>query len=458
MAYIGAKRSALKRYPRRYYVDATLGLDTNAGRSPSLAWQTEAAINGNTNLRRYDRIYFKRGETFALAATITIPADGLYLGAYGTGDNPIIDGQDTVNCITAAGINNIRLENLDLTQGVDHGAIFTGCSAVTVVDCDMHDAGNDNLLFYSNCVNCHVYGGEYYNAAAGAAHCGIEITDGGYDFLIEGVECYSNNEGMSIHNHPTTEMPTNVTVRNSTFRNNLNNGLNVGEDQAHGALTILIEACTSHTNAGDNFAVGYINNYPSGVQLKDCISYGATSENYYIKADDVLLERCISYDNAVALCKGVKVLDSVGVNIYNCSFYHITESWPVIVIDGARADNVKMKNCIQGAGAAIIVMEITAAAVGGGGTFDVNYNLYQANPAASKWKYNGGWVTWANWKTNSGQDAASPTPADPKYVNPATPDFTLQADSPAINAGLVIPGITDGYLGVAPDCGYKEKA
>jgi hypothetical protein len=45
---------------------------------------------------------------------------------------------------------------------------------------------------------------------------------------------------------------------------------------------------------------------------------------------------------------------------------------------------------------------------------------------------------------------------DPKF-NRATPsDFTLKPDSPAVDAGIKIPGITDGYVGKAPDIGAYE--
>jgi hypothetical protein len=46
---------------------------------------------------------------------------------------------------------------------------------------------------------------------------------------------------------------------------------------------------------------------------------------------------------------------------------------------------------------------------------------------------------------------------DPLFVNPTARDFQLQAASPAINAGLVIPGITDGFNGSAPDLGAFER-
>ena len=46
--------------------------------------------------------------------------------------------------------------------------------------------------------------------------------------------------------------------------------------------------------------------------------------------------------------------------------------------------------------------------------------------------------------------------ANDHFANPTKADFTLKSTSTAIDGGIVIPGITDGYLGIAPDIGAIE--
>jgi hypothetical protein len=43
-----------------------------------------------------------------------------------------------------------------------------------------------------------------------------------------------------------------------------------------------------------------------------------------------------------------------------------------------------------------------------------------------------------------------------QLVNWTNEDFRLKPSAPAIDAGVIIPGFTDGYIGSAPDLGAYE--
>lgn len=57
------------------------------------------------------------------------------------------------------------------------------------------------------------------------------------------------------------------------------------------------------------------------------------------------------------------------------------------------------------------------------------------------------------YATDSKSNLVSATPG---YINSANNNYQLQSTSPAINAGVAIPGITDGFVGTAPDIGAFE--
>jgi hypothetical protein len=53
---------------------------------------------------------------------------------------------------------------------------------------------------------------------------------------------------------------------------------------------------------------------------------------------------------------------------------------------------------------------------------------------------------------------SAPDPQDPRrFYKPDEFDFTLRAGSKAIDAGVVLPNINDGFTGRAPDLGAWER-
>lgn len=81
-----------------YYVDANGGNDYNDGRSPANAWKTVQRVNGLAFLPG-DAILFKRGSVWReklYPARSGESGNPITFGAYGTGDNPILNGAEPI--------------------------------------------------------------------------------------------------------------------------------------------------------------------------------------------------------------------------------------------------------------------------------------------------------------------------------------------------------------------------
>lgn len=102
-----------------YYVKNG-GNDALSGADDANAWATIAKVM--TSAGSGDTIYFKRGSIWR--EQLTIPASGITLDAYGTGDKPIISGADVISGSWSVHSGNIYKISLDATvyQIFDDGA------------------------------------------------------------------------------------------------------------------------------------------------------------------------------------------------------------------------------------------------------------------------------------------------------------------------------------------------
>ena len=76
-----------------YYFDQTSGNDSNDGLTPAAAFKTVAKFNSLATNPTYQRL-FKKGETWK--ESMVMPANGLTIGTYGTGNAPVFNGTDTI--------------------------------------------------------------------------------------------------------------------------------------------------------------------------------------------------------------------------------------------------------------------------------------------------------------------------------------------------------------------------
>lgn len=456
---------------RRYvfYVDATGGNDGNDGRTSSTAWQTETAVNA-ADLEFGDTVLFKRGETWLLSAAVN-GVSGVTYGAYGSGANPVLNGQDTVNCFTATNKTGIRLENLELYNGVGYGAGFITCTRCYVKDCVCHNAGNDNLIFITNCRGCVVSGGEFYdsrNVGGSTQSCGIEIADGCVNIIVDGAKCYNNNQvGLSIHNHDygggnTTQMPTGIFIRNVEVYGNLLYGflyLNQSPTVGENIGSVYYEDCNVHDNTAHGLYVvktAPVSYYPSEATFTNCVFLDNGQYAAYLQADDLIFNRCVFANGRI-----VRLVSFSNISFNNCTFYNTTWAGYALISmlnsDSRVVGPLTVRNCIFGSPDSGQYMIHNASAGGAPSSATIDYNRYQVAGASNRWAWNGVLQNFAAWQAACGDDSNSAAGTDSLLTNPAADDYTLQTGSPAIDAGIEITGVTDGYLGLAPDCGAYEK-
>jgi hypothetical protein len=321
------------------------------------------------------------------------------------------------------------------------------------------------VLFIDGAHDCTVIGLTSYDAAAVGATtestC-LEIADDCYNITIESANCYgSGASGLSIHAHTGEKMPYNITVQNSEFHDNATNGIRVicnnGASDAD-APSIVFDNVDIYDNTLAQFTVNKEAggaNYPKSVTLKNC-SITDTLANVYTAiiygADHLIKNTLFVGDN-----RGVYLENVGGTDFWNNTLYapNGTAFIAILNIAGTSNSGLDIRNNIIATGSTGNL----CIAVANGGTVGVtaDYNLYYtpSGVGGNRWSWAGVNSTYANWKTNSSQDANSPTPADPLFTSIAGGDYTLQAGSPAINEGVDV-GLY--YMGAAPDLGYAEKA
>jgi hypothetical protein len=445
-----------------YYVDATGGNDAWPG-TESQPWQTIAKVNGEV-FNAGDYILFKRGETWVgtrlLVSWSGIVDNPITFGAYGDGALPIIDGNDAVECIDATGQSYLIFQDLEVSQGLNYGFNLDVADNVKVFDCVGHDCGNDGAAITGShdiaITRCTFY--DQYQRVAGTTTSGISIEDGSYNITITRVICHSTTgtagQGVTIHNHALATFPHDVIIRNCECYGNTSNGIHVQKDDANvdADRAIWIEGCYCHDNGAHGISISTTTTaYPNGVDVYQCFSIDSGQRALYLEGDDIIVRKSVFCGPAPQLVHAVNCIDAV---FYNNTLYTPASVTTVnlMQIEGARTANFIAKNNIFYAASSTVWMIAVQPGTGIVG-MDIDYNLYNYTGAGNRWLWLLNGYTWANWKLNSGQDANSPAPADPQFIDAAVDNFRLLRSSPALNVGTEV-GMP--HLGDVPDIGRWE--
>lgn len=414
-----------------YYVKNG-GSDSADGLSDGNAWETISKIQ-SSSFSAGDVIYFNKGDTWA--EDLSFPSSGtlgneITLTAYGSGADPIMQ-----RLRFYAAKSHIRVTGIQMTAVGGAAIIFEGSENIIVDDCIVD--GNSSPTNHSVVVGGDAGNGwseditiknsTLYNAGTlTGAVCNISIHKYARDILIENNTVYgsSDNNIQATNASPgvdTAYAPYNITIReNTVYGCTLAHGIEIGWD-VHDAV---VERNFSYGNA----------------------EYGIMA----IISDDVTIKNNIIYDNSVGILLG----ENTNKLIYNNTL--INNTIGIKITSNSGTGNVIKNNIIYGATNHILSDPGVSA-------FESNYNIiYETSDLSLTWQGTE-YTTLASWRTATSQDANSVN-SDPLFSDAGGANYTLQTNSPGIDTGVTLAGVTVDAVSVtrpqgsAYDIGAYEKA
>jgi hypothetical protein len=422
-----------------YYVSKT-GSNSNPG-SKASPWLT--IQNAISKVSSGSTIYVHSG-IYNEALNLT-GKDGINLSVY-PGDKVTIDG--TGLSVTSL----LRLQNSD--NSVIDGFEIANATASYAIggSSDIHNLQLRNLTIHNIYKGAIYFSGEFDDN--GIACPAGSVTN----LLIDHCEIYETNQILDSNEQVSLVKVNGFEVSYSVFHDSHKNGM----DFKHGTSNGLVHDC-------EFYGTGYV--YGDG-------SSGTSWEGIYMDPRDVPISNiqiydCVFHDMPNGISLGSEEDPHPGiynVDIYNNIFYNLQFGFRVMPhhfirnyrlinnsfyhcyntitshddTDSVNQSCVIRNNVLYGDNPADYLIYIGSYLVAGLPTID--HNIY----------YNSSGVYTAHLS-----DLIGPfTPMNPLYTNPGNLDFTLQGDSPAINAGSSLQAPTldiQGKTRISPlDIGANE--
>ena len=376
-----------------YYVDAVNGNDNNSGLSPSSAWQTINKVN-NFTYASGDVIAFNRGQSFT-GYTLTPNADNLTFTAYGTGNIPVIDGQNTLSdCVMWNNKSNITLSYLKIYNATTLCLEVNNANDLTIDSCifdgnyHIRTDAYIGLSYYTHITRC-----TFQNAASATyiSPHGLYLGGGGYQ-LVEYCK-FINNQANGIHINvnvnPNGRVPHPI-IRYNWFENNAQGYQDQATDSAEIYNNVII-------------------NDPTRWSVCMAISYEAAYSTLAARNGKIYNNTIIMYDAADN--------SNAGIFIYGDS----------------SIDNWTIKNNIfycPNSNSGYLVYQQN----GGGTNLTFDNNLYYRVGGTYQWYIRGNsYTSYSNWQ-NAGFDIHGQN-ANPLFTDFNNKNYSLLPNSPAIKAG-----------------------
>ncbi len=412
---------------QEYYVDATLGSDSNSGRSAYQPWKTIAKVNAAT-FQPGDQILFKRGETWA--EMLTPPSSGdtqkyVYFGAYGSGDIPVINGSALNHSLNIPGATVHHLEFHDIK--------FAGATGASRETCRIFS--HDVLM-----EDCEITGSAAHLGYGGWSNDGSNT----YNLIVRRCEIYGNaKSGIYIGSQTGTGGPHDCLIEDCTVHHNgTSNSADHGIYVAFG-VTVRCNTTYSNKSAGLKFNNLSIASSPYTSVLSENLSYG-NRWGLYAGAPDALVQNNVllnNYQDSIYLD-----IDALDNQFYNNTLVNgATEAGLFFGADVVNAHNIFKNNIIFQntvvVGARVCVNTAgTIAHVAEYNTFNNNLYYFNGNPATAIFGAN----TFAQWQALTGSPDANGILDDPDFIAGITTySTTVDADSASGQKVLNVASTTD---------------
>lgn len=392
---------------KTYYVDATLGIDTNNGTSQSSAWKTLSKLNTSSFVAG-DQILFKRGGVWN--GNLTIKSSGtqsapITFSSYGTGNKPEIRNQGQYSRSIVVEGDWIVVEGFRATGAQEAGVYLSKTADRNIIrDCEITDTGSGMFVFgtYNLITKNYIHdlkmivntnGGDDDYGATGIWVCGA-YCEFSYN-EIKNCLASSYDYGMDggVFEFNGTNVDNNYVHHNYAENNNM--VFEIGQGSAR-----------NNTLAYNVF----VNNGGLG-GMHTGTHFGSLVENFRLENNTIVETVKQSW----------------------------MQSWELIWFDGdPNVNTFLMRNNI-------FYLGRNFNAVTHKSTFTHNNNLFYLGSGST-----------LGFSLGTGEILG-----DPKFTNLQNKDYSILSGSPAINAGLIL-GYNSDYKdapvpqGGAPDAGAFE--
>ncbi len=446
-----------------YYV-ANDGDDSNDGLSPSTPWRTIAKVNSEMNggvVQNGDNVYFERDGTWSTGDYIILRRSGtesnrMILGAYGTGDKPVISG-GMYGIVAEASMSYVTIQNFTI-QGVSlEGVRFWRGSPgthvynhITFSHIDVSNVGENGMALRSilgyNIDNCTIsYCGNSGLVIYGSAD--NRIRDGIIrDCLVHDItsnDCYTLHRRGATYNQPIG--PNHVLINCS--------GYAPGEEvfDITSGTNIIMKDC----EAWGKYAIS-VNHDVENLFIDNCYFHDHASNKWSIHTDWVTymtVRNSIFYNygrSAIGLDDGNSV-PGPGSHIY---FAHNT----LVAESGASSSDYHVdhfSNCdyttwknniftsLSSSTPTYLLYHRGSTLAGTHSVYDTN--MWYRSAGTVFWSVGGGGLTLAQWLAQS--EVTNDVVDDPELSDPANGDFSLKNTSPCIDAGTSLTTTNGGGTG-----------